>query len=253
MERFTYYQLAEIENKHWWFVYRRKLMAQLIERLGVTSGEAALDIGCGTGGNLPFLKTYCANASGVDLSEDAISLARRKYPEDTFLKGDINELRNLYPAESFDLVSDFSVLCHRWVNSDLQSMRDVYHVLRPGGVFVLTETAFPFLRRAHDRLAHVARRYTLTQLMGLLEEAGFRDVRGTYFNVPAFPVALLLALIDRLSLSPSEHDESIAELKLPPKWLNDMLGGLLRVELAGIRTLGRMPLGVSIACVARKP
>jgi SAM-dependent methyltransferase len=252
MERFTYYQLAEIEDGHWWFVYRRKLVAQLIQSLDGISGEAALDIGCGTGGNLPLLKTYCANAIGIDLSEDAIALARKKFPEDTFLKGDINELRNLYPAESFDLVSDFSVLHHQWVSSDFHSMCDIHRLLRTGGFFVLTEPAFAFLRRANDRLGLGPRRYTLVQLKGLLEKAGFRDVRGTYFNVPAFPIASMLALVERLGLSSGKHDDRIPELRLPPRWLNNALVRVLLIELVAIHAFGRMPFGVSIACVARK-
>jgi SAM-dependent methyltransferase len=252
MERSAYQQLAEIEDTHWWFVYRRKLIAHLLERSGGVAGELALDIGCGTGGNLPFLKKYCANVCGIDLSEYAIALARRKYPGDTFLEGDINELRSLYPPETFDLISDFSVLCHEWVKSDLQSMRDVHHLLRPNGIFVMTETALPALRRAHDQIAQIARRYTLPQLKSLLEEAGFRSIRGTYFNAPALPIAFVLAFAHRLRLSSRNEEEGVSELKLPPSWLNDILAAVLRGELAGIRTFGRIPLGVSIACVARK-
>ncbi len=252
MERAVYQQLAEIEDTHWWFVYRRKLIAHLLERSGGVAGDLALDIGCGTGGNLPFLKKYCANVCGIDLSEHAIALARMKHPGETFLEGDINDLRSLYPPASFDLISDFSVLCHAWVKSDLQSMRDVHHILRPGGVFVVTETAFPVLRRAHDRIAKIARRYTLPQLNSLLEKAGFCNIRGTYFNAPALPITLVLALADRLRPSYGDQNQAVAELKLPPNWLNETLAAVLSVELAGIRTVGRLPLGVSIACVARK-
>jgi len=253
MERSAYYQLAEIEDTHWWFVYRRKLMALLIERLGGVSGQAALDVGCGTGGNMGFLKNYCSTVTGIDLSVDALALARGKHPAEDFVAGDINKLRDLFPPASFDLVADFTVLYHSWIKSDLQSMRDIRHVLRPGGAFVLTETAFPILRRAHDRLDYGARRYRLGQLKGMLTEAGFRDVQGTYFNLPAFPIVLLLALVDRLGLSAKENDKGVSELTLPPAWLNDVALGVLHLELAAIRAFGGVPIGVSVACVARNP
>jgi SAM-dependent methyltransferase len=252
MERSLYQQLAEIEDTHWWFVYRRKLIAHLLEASGGVAGGLALDIGCGTGGNLSFLKEYCATVCGMDLSEYAIALARKKHPSDTFLEGDINELRSFYTPESFDLISDFSVLCHEWVKSDVQSMRDVHHVLRPGGVFVVTEPAFPALRREHDRIGRIARRYTLQQLTSLLEKADFHSIRGTYFNAPALPITFMLALANRLRLSSRNRDDCVSELKLPPNWLNDTLTSMLTAELAAIRTFGRIPFGVSIACVARK-
>jgi SAM-dependent methyltransferase len=253
MERSAYYQLAAIEDMHWWFVYRRQLVAQMIDAFGGVHGEAALDIGCGTGGNLPFLRKYCATVSGLDLSEDAIALAREKFPQEDFHRGDVNELCNLYAAGSFDLISDFNVLYHDWVKSDLQSMRDIHKLLRPGGVFILTEPAFPFLRRAHDVVDLGVRRYRLGKLTEMLKRTGYRDARGTYFNLPALPLVLLLALAARLGLSPGGKAEGVGELKLPPEWLSDLLGAVLRVELGAIKTFGRVPLGVSIACIARKP
>jgi SAM-dependent methyltransferase len=252
MERSAYQQLAEIEDTHWWFVYRRKLIADLLERSGGLAGDLGLDIGCGTGGNLSFLKKYCAKVCGVDLSQYAIALARKRHPSDTLLQGDINELHSLYKPDSFDLVSDFSVLCHEWIKSDLQSMRDVHYVLRPGGVFILTEPAFPALRRAHDRIGQTARRYTLPQLKSLLEKAGFRNIHGTYFNAAALPLTLALARVDRLWLPSRNRVNGISELKLPPIWLNNTLAAVLTVELAAIRRFTQMPFGVSIACVARK-
>ena len=33
MERSVYHQLAAIEDGHWWFIYRRRLMAHMIDNL----------------------------------------------------------------------------------------------------------------------------------------------------------------------------------------------------------------------------
>jgi len=251
MERTAYHQIAAIEDTHWWFVYRRRLVAHLIEAAGGMRGEAALDIGCGTGGNLPFLKKYCATVSGLDLSEDAIALAHKKFPHGDFRCGDLNRLRELYSPRSFDLISDFNVLYHSWVKSDLQSVLDVYELLRPGGVFIATEPAFSILRRAHDVIDQGARRYTLGQLKRMLEEADFLDVRGTYFNLPALPLAFLLAAVDWLH-RPPKTEQSVAELHPPPKWIDGIIRSLLAAELGVIKTFGRVPCGVSIACIARK-
>jgi SAM-dependent methyltransferase len=251
MERSLYDQLARIEDTHWWFVYRRKLIATLIESTGGVNGQDALDLGCGTGGNTPFLRAYCKQVSGLDISDAAIALARRKYPDGDFCEGDTNMLREHYPVQSFDLISDFNVLYHGWVESDLHVIHDIAYLLRPGGMFVLTEPAFSYLRRAHDVADYGARRYTLGQLTGMLKNAGFRDVQGTYFNMPVFPIALLLAVIDRLGLSPKDTDR-VLEMTMPPKWLNDMAGAVLSIELAAVKVFGRIPLGVGVACTARK-
>jgi SAM-dependent methyltransferase len=252
MEPAAYIQLAEIEDSHWWFVHRRKLMAHLLSKAGFLYGKSGLDVGCGTGGNLPFLKGYCDTVKGIDLSPDAIALASRKYSSEHFIHGDINELPSLFSAESFDLITDFSVLCHRWIQSDLESMRDIHDALKPGGVFALTEPSFPILRRAHDRIADVMRRYTLPQITSLLQTAGFERVFGTYFNLPSFPFAFGLAMLDRLGLFATSEKGRIKEIELPSRWTNNGLSTLMKVELSWIKAVGSVPFGVSVACIALK-
>lgn len=47
----------------------------------------------------------------------------------------------------------------------------------------------------------------------MFKEAGFREVRGTYANLPAFPIALALALLDRSGLSPCPKSESVKRVE----------------------------------------
>jgi SAM-dependent methyltransferase len=224
-----------------------------MQKAGWLGGDEALDMGCGTGGNTPLLREYCDSVLGIDISPDAISVARKNHPGSEFTLGDINEIGRLYTPASFSLVSAFTVLYHSWVTSDIQALRDANTLLKPGGIFVLTEAAFSFLRRSHDRKVHTARRYTVPQLNMMLVEAGFVDVRATYFNLPLFPAAIGLALAERTGLNLDGDGDEVAELRMPPRWLNRGLIGLLDLELSVIKAFGKVPFGISIACVARKP
>ncbi len=68
-------------------------------------GKSLLDVGCGLGSLLTFLKkskiklTY----TGVDLLEEMVSCARVKHPEDVFLCLDIFQVKKFKPR-SFDVV-----------------------------------------------------------------------------------------------------------------------------------------------------
>jgi len=250
-----YQQLSEIEDSHWWFVHRRRLAADWLRRIGFSGGERALDVGCGTGGNMAFLEHYCPCRTGIDISPDALKYCRDRFPDDEFVEGDTNRLGELFPAESFDLITDFNVLYHRWITSEEAVLRQMRGLLRPGGVVLLTEPAFPILFRKHDRQDYGARRYRIGAFRRLLEDCGYVDVRATYFNSLAFVPALLLAVLDRtFGGKDSASDEGgVTELGLGSPLVNRAVGGVMRAEIAAIRMFGQMPFGVGLLCTARKP
>ena len=77
-----YARMHAVEERHWWHRGMRELeLALLRERL--PPGARFLDAGCGTGGFLRFLLDSGAigSAAGVDVSAEAVELARSRVPE----------------------------------------------------------------------------------------------------------------------------------------------------------------------------
>ena len=54
----AYGSIYEVEDNHWWFVGRRKILGGLLDGLDRNGGWNILDAGCGTGGNFGFLASY---------------------------------------------------------------------------------------------------------------------------------------------------------------------------------------------------
>ncbi|HEY2251089.1 MAG TPA: class I SAM-dependent methyltransferase, partial [Planctomycetaceae bacterium] len=78
---------AEIEERHWWFVARRRILRAIVEQLVPPSSEATvIDVGCGTGANLASLAADY-RCIGVDTSSEAIRLARKRFPAVRFIRG----------------------------------------------------------------------------------------------------------------------------------------------------------------------
>jgi SAM-dependent methyltransferase len=257
MQRGFYLQTSRIEESHWWFTHRRRLVEAILEReLGRGRGERiALDVGCGSGGNLDLLRRYCASVAGLDRSEYALQLARLKEPGATLVHAEANQLRDRFSAESLDLVTVFNVLYHRWIANDAAVLSQIHDLLRPGGVLVLTEPAFRTLFRRHDDLDYGARRYRLGQLVGKTHQVGFAIRRASYFNVIGFVPAWFVARFERWTGrtgSGMNENETATELTLPAPWLNRTLHALLWPERAWISRGGRFPLGVSLLVVAKK-
>ena len=80
------------------------------------------------------------------------------------------------------------------------------------------------------------------------EQAGWQQVRTTYFNSVLLPVAILLRVLDRVN---TKTTESSLDLWVPPEPLNWLLERPLSLEAALIARGGRIPSGLSLLAVYR--
>jgi SAM-dependent methyltransferase len=75
MERSVYREMAELDQRHWWYRARRDVLADLIRRYAEPPADARiLEIGCGTGHNLEMLKMF-GDVDGLELDEEARTIA----------------------------------------------------------------------------------------------------------------------------------------------------------------------------------
>ena len=103
-------------------------------------GKLLLEVGSGRGGGLAHVKQSLSPraAFGVDLSPQAVELARKKFghiPGLTFLQGDSEDLP--FGMESFDAVLNVES-SHCYPNRE-RFYREVHRVLVPRGYFLYTD------------------------------------------------------------------------------------------------------------------
>ncbi|GAB3808914.1 class I SAM-dependent methyltransferase [Humibacter antri] len=118
----------------------KKYKSLAIERLGIEEGDAVLDLGCGTGGDLgPLLKSIgpAGSVTGVDVDATALDLARERYgdPRLRLLVGDAHALE--LDSASIDRVYVDRTMQH--LAAPATALDQVRRVLRPGGRVVLAE------------------------------------------------------------------------------------------------------------------
>lgn len=101
------------------------------------AGEAALDVGCGTGNFVLPLLQRGLEVTGADISTEMLEVARGKllvpYPEVRLLQASMLDLP--WPAGAFPLV--FSVSCLEGVDDPEQGVGEMWRVTAPGGRLVL--------------------------------------------------------------------------------------------------------------------
>jgi ubiquinone/menaquinone biosynthesis C-methylase UbiE len=94
------------------------------------------DFGCGPGQTTKYLKNLGVEISGMDLSEKLMEQARTIHPEIHFQKGNILEL--VFENDSIAGVVAFYAIVHFTKEQVGLAFREIFRVLQPGGIFLLT-------------------------------------------------------------------------------------------------------------------
>ena len=100
-------------------------------------GGATADIGCGSGREVAWLNANGFPAQGFDASEGLLAEARRRYPEFTFARAELPELRGI-AAGSFDNLLCETVIMHLDREQIAPSIRRMLECVRRGGIFYLS-------------------------------------------------------------------------------------------------------------------
>jgi SAM-dependent methyltransferase len=243
MQSHHYPILYQVEETHWWYLGRRRIIQSLVEKISPTLNNPnprILDVGCGTGANLKMLAQY-GSAEGVDISPQAVDFCRERGLNSVRL-GAIEDLP--YESGSFELVTALDVVEH--LDDDVAGLREMRRVLRPNGRLLLFVPAFMFLWGVQDDVSNHRRRYTLPGLLKAVEAAGFAVEWSSYANVSFFlPVLVVRSVMRWLGLrAATEYG-----INLSP--LNGPFSSLFAAERF-ILQRGRIPFGVSAVCIARR-
>lgn len=116
----------------------RPLEAELVADFFPSPPATVLDLGCGAGRTTIGLARQGFQVTAIDLSRGLLAEARSRYPDLDFREMDATRLD--FPDASFDaaLFSYNGIDCIYPVAQRVRCMAEVYRVLRPGGVFLLS-------------------------------------------------------------------------------------------------------------------
>ncbi|MFG1706230.1 methyltransferase domain-containing protein [Nonomuraea sp. M3C6] len=159
------------------------LRARSSELLGLPDGAAVVDVGCGAGRAVHELGERGARAIGVDVSEEMIAVARRRWPQADFRIGDAFGL----PLEDGEVAGYRAEKVFHELADAAKALEEAKRVLAPGGRVVLIgqdwdtfviDSDDPALTRTivHARADLTANPRAARRYRNLLLDTGFEDV-----------------------------------------------------------------------------
>ena len=238
MDRAVFDRMAAIDGAHWWFAGRRAIVGALIDRCASRADMRILEIGCGTGSNLPMLMTR----GRVDAIEpDAVARALASQRSGIAVVGGFLPDEVVIEDAAYDLIVLLDVLEH--VEKDRETLALLRTKLKPGGRLLLTVPSSPWMWSGHDVAHHHHRRYRWSDLSARLDQAGFAVRHHSHFNTLLYPLIAAARIAGRL-LGRTGGDDA-----LPPAGVNRLLAALFGAE-RHLAARWSLPVGVSLAVVA---
>ena len=150
-----------------------------LQNLKLQSDTQILDLCCGSGQVTRFLVNFSENVTGLDASPLSIQRAQKNVPNARYIKAFAENMP--FADNLFDVVHTSAAL-HEMQSEQLQKIiKEVYRVLKPGGVFTLVDFHSPTNPIFWPGLAvffwlfetQTAWELLKTDLPGLLRDYGF--------------------------------------------------------------------------------
>jgi 2-polyprenyl-3-methyl-5-hydroxy-6-metoxy-1,4-benzoquinol methylase len=149
-------------------IHQRQLFAY--ERAcDYVSGDL-LEIGCGVGRGVEVLLKKCKTYTALDKNEEVLVALRKQFPAHKFITASVPPFTGA-AAGGFDCLVTCQVIEH--VEDDRLFVDEIYRVLKPGGVAVITT---PNIKMTLTRNPWHVREYTKEELLQLVRRK-FRDAQ----------------------------------------------------------------------------
>jgi SAM-dependent methyltransferase len=229
---------------------RRQAILQ-VAKYATGASPVILDIGCSSGFLLANLKGAFPRAfvMGADAVLGPLINLAKTSPEIPLLHFDLT--RCPLPDNSVDVAIVLNVLEH--IEDDALAIRQLFRILKPGGIAVIEVPAGPELYDIYDELLLHYRRYKMLGLRHLFLDAGFSVLRQSHLGFFLYPGFFLVKQLRRKRRAdiPEEEIAELVSKNIKQTGDNPFFYALMRFELM----IGRIipyPFGIRCLVIVQK-
>lgn len=180
---------------------RRHALEQIRKYLKGAS-PVILEVGCSSGFMLRLLREHLPNAfvMGSDYVREPLEQLAARMRDVPLLQFDL--VKCPLPEKSLDAVVLLNVLEH--IQDDAAALRQVHHILKPGGIAVIEVPSGPHLYDVYDKMLLHCRRYSLAEMRRLANSAGFRVIERSHLGFCVYPAFWLAKQCNKRFLAAGE-------------------------------------------------
>lgn len=232
----------QIEDNSFWFRHRNNCIAELIKRF--SPGNAFFDIGGGNGFVAKGIQGLGIDTFLVEPGEGGCVNGRKRGVKNVICSTleDAGFEENSLPA-----LGAFDVVEH--IESDVAILNSFNRFLKKDGLCFITVPAYRFIWSNDDDYAGHYNRYTLKELNGKLESAGFDILYSSYlFSILPLTIFFFRSIPSRIKgknykmeAAKDDHNREIAVLNKIWDW-----------EFNRVKAGKSVPFGSSCLVVAKK-
>lgn len=242
--------LLEMEKKHFWHIGRKEIIISMLKIFisDCTNNVKMLEVGCGNGSVLRYLKKEGIDIEGVDVSLPGLKFCR-KQANIPLYQLDVSITALPFISECYDIVGMFDLIEH--INNDQQILEEVYRCCKKNGFLIVTVPANKYLWSYFDIIAGHKRRYSKKEIERKLYKAGFKVEKISFYVFFLFPIIFLMRKLHSLNNRKRNIQiNNFIEIQTIPL-LNSFFLMLMRLEKK-ILPFINLPWGTSLIVVAKK-
>ena len=240
-------QYGDLENNHWWFVVRRKIILQTMRRFIARQPAPAITIlnaGAASGVSSKWMSVL---GRVVSLENEPLFVASLREQQMEVIEASVDDIP--IGDNIFEVVCAFDVIEH--IKDDRKAVEELIRVCKPGGLLFLAVPAFNSIRGNHDIVNGHYRRYTRRRLKALLDQQPVTHLYSSYFNTILFIPIFLYRKIQRVFSHPARPMKPDFDFQKTNRVTNMFFKFLFGTEVFLLKHF-RLPYGVSLIMVMRK-
>jgi SAM-dependent methyltransferase len=224
--------MYEAEEKLWWYrVLHEKILSEIQAKYASQKDISILDIGCGTGGLLAFLRqNNYPNLQGIDYSDNSIHFSKLRNLN--VRKHSIDDVLTVFQKQKFDVIICNDVFYCLDKIQIISALQNIGTLLKPNGIFLSNNNAFNIFYGTHDIAVGGKWRFTHKNFQEFIAKTSLKIQYYSYWTWILSPLVLAIRISQQIQLKLGLINTSklVSDVSIPPKWLNETFYKIVKLE-----------------------
>ena len=224
--------MYEAEEKLWWYrILHEKVLVEIQLRFAFRKDLSILDLGCGTGGLLYYLrKKKFTNLQGIDYSDASIYFSKLRNLN--VQKASIDDIANLFEGQNFDVIICNDVFYCLDKTQIVNTLQNISSLLKTDGIFLSNNNSFNIFYGTHDIAVGGKWRFTRKDFQEFLQNNPLQIQHYSYWTWMLSSLVLSIRIFQQIQIKLGLIDTTklVSDVSVPPDWLNELFYKIVKME-----------------------